>query len=157
MKRSDVWFAVGAIVIAVAFMVAITLIGGQVEVEAGPLAAPTPLVTGYNGESVYYPVKFFDSQVITADGGSTVFVLPKYEALDIMYVIDQPTSVNTCTLKLEHSNDATNWTDGLTIVDANAADADGLNQFTNFGIYTRVYADVTNTNELTVTVIGVAK
>lgn len=156
MKRNDVLFAISAIVVAVAFMVAITLIGGQVEVEAGPLAAPTPLVTGYNTQSPYYPVTFWDTQVITEDTGSTVFVLPKYEALDIQYNIDQ-TDGNTITLKLQHSNDATNWTDGLTLVSANGADASVLQQYTNFGIYTRIYADVTDNDPVTVTAIGVAK
>lgn len=157
MKRNDVLFAVGAIVMTVALTAALALIGSQAGVEAGPLPAPTPVVTGFNSEPVYYPVKFFDSKVIKADTGSTLFVLPKYEALDIMYVIDQPTSVNTTTLKLQHSNDGTNWTDGMTIVSNNADDATGLNQFTNFGIYTRVYADVTNTEGVTMSVIGVAK
>lgn len=156
MKR-DVLFAVGSILIVVMLMVAVTLIGGNdVPVEAGPLAAPTPLVTGYNTSSPYYPVTFWSSQVITADGGSTVFVLPKYEALDLQYNIDQ-TDVNTVTLKLQHSNDAVNWTDGLTLVSDNGADASALQQYTNFGIYTRVYADVTDSDTVTVTAIGVAK
>lgn len=46
---------------------------------------------------------------------------------------------------------------GATIVSANAADADALAQFAVYGRYTNVYADVTNTNPVTITVIGVAK
>ncbi len=157
MKRSDVLFAVSAIVIAVAFMVTITLIGGQVEVEAGPLPAPTPLVTGYNTQSVYYPVNFWSSKTITQSQASSAFVLAKYDAVDIQYNIDQGTTPNTITLKIQHSNDAVNWTDGATMVSNNVTDASVLNQYLNFGIYTRLYATVAAADPVVVTCIGVAK
>ena len=71
-------------------------------------------------------------------------------------MLDQ-TNVNTVTLTLQFSNDGENWTDGAALATSNAADAALLQQVNVFGKYARVYANVTNSNPLTVTVIGVLK
>jgi len=79
--------------------------------------------------------------------------------MDLQWGIDQTllTTMNTTTLKLQFSNDGVNWIDGASFVSANVADANDMQQYAIFGRYARVYADVSNTNPLTLTVIGVAK
>ena len=157
MSRKDVIFAVCSFALFMLLTSAILLVGQSSPAQAGPLPAPTPLITGYSDGPVYYPVKFWSSQTITSSRGSSIFVLAKYEAIDVQYNIDQGTTPNTITLKLQHSNDGVNWTDGATLVSNNAADASVLNQALNFGIYTRAYATVENSEPVVVTVTGLAK
>lgn len=157
MERKQMRYIALCAVMFVVLATALWFAGAHmVAVEASPPAAPTPVVTGWNPSSAYKLVTFWDTQTITADGGSTVFALPEYTVLDYQYVIDQGTT-NTVTLKLQHSNNGQHWTDGATLVSNNAADANALNQALNFGLFTRIYADVTNTNTLTITVTGLAK
>lgn len=157
MKRNEVLFAVGSVVFF-GLLVAMMLISSSVvPVQAEPLAAPTPVISGWDSQTPRYPLKFWDSKVITTDQGSAVMVLPQFEAIDIQYAIDQGVTPNTTTLTLQYSNDGVNWENGAAIVSNNTTDAAALNQFANFGIYTRVYADVANTEQVKVSVIGVAK
>ena len=77
------------------------------------------------------------------------------------YSIDQ-TDVNTMTLKLQFTNDTpgtsgATYVDGINIVASNAADATDLQQFQTFGAWTCVYADVTNTNAVDVSVVVLLK
>jgi hypothetical protein len=124
---------------------------------AAPLAAPTALSANASLASApTYPVRFFTTAVITSDTRSTTFSLPTYNLVDLQYVIDQGT-VNTTTLTLQYSNDGLNWVSGGNLVATNATDGTDLQQFSNFGRYTAVYADVTNSNAITITVIGLAK
>ncbi len=157
MKRKETALCLVSMALLLALLLMVLGLNPEMESAiAAPLAAPTPVISGWNADNSRYPVNFWLTEVITADGGTEAFTLANYEALDLQYVIDQ-TSVNTMTLKLQHSNDGSHWTDGASIVASNAADANALNQFANFGLYSRVYADVTNTNPVTVSVIGVAK
>ncbi len=124
---------------------------------AAPNAAPTPLAAGLTIQGMgKAPVNFFVTRVITQDVAGPPFNLSLYEVLDVQHLIDQ-TDVNTTTLKLQFSNDGHNWVDGVNLVTDNTADADALSQYNNFGLYTRVYADVSNTNPVTVSAIAVAK
>lgn len=126
--------------------------------QAGLLAAPTPVSGTYTGGTLARSVTLYDSTVATstAFGGNGVSVLTG-DRVDLQYVIDQPTSVNTMTLKLQFSNDLVNWVDGATIVTDNAADANVMQQYLVFGNYARINIDGANTNEATVKVIGVLK
>ena len=124
--------------------------------EAAPAVAPTP-ITQPAGGSGYQNVVFWSSDALAASAGSNAIQLPGYEVLDLQYVIDQPTSVNTTTIKIQFSNDNSNWSDGINVVANNAADADAMAQFNNFGRYVRLYATVTNTNPVTITARAVAK
>ena len=49
------------------------------------------------------------------------------------------------------------YVDGIAVATANIADVDGLDQFPIYGRHTCIYADVANTNPITVTAIGVVK
>jgi len=140
------------------FAVLLTAIAGGSGAVAAPAAAPTPVAGTYTGGTLARVVTLYDSAVTTstAFGGSGVSILTG-DRVDLQYVIDQPTDVNTMTLKLQFSNDLVNWVDGATIVSDNAADANVMQQYAVFGNYARVNIDAANTNEATVTVIGVLK
>jgi hypothetical protein len=151
-KHFTIYLAAMIGLILVALMLAI--LGSATPSAAAPEAAPTPVSADYAGGATN--VVFWEAEAITADGGSDAKQLVNYESLDLSYTVDQGT-VNTTTLKIQFSNDGTNWADGINIVAANAADATGMVQLNNFGRYTRVYADVANSNTVTWTVLAVAK
>lgn len=126
-------------------------------VGATPLAAPTSVTSVQQGTaSAPANVTFKAQTVMTADAGGPAQSLAAYSLLDVQYVIDE-TLVNTTTLTLQFSNDGANWVNGPALVTGETADGTGLNQYANFGRYSRVYIDVSNTNPITVTVLGVAK
>lgn len=142
----------GALVV---FALVLTAIAGGPTAQAGPLAAPTPVVTGYSAKAPT-ELTWWSGTAVTADGGSTALVVSQWQATDIQYVIDMA-DVNTTTLKLQFSNDGANWTDGATIASAIAEDGAVLSQQAVFGKFARVYADVSNTNPVTLTVLGILK
>lgn len=125
-------------------------------VQAGPMAAPTPVASINNSIRPASEIVWLSEVVFAASGGSAAQLVSNWSYADVQYVIDQ-TDVNTVTLKLQFSNDGVNWTDGATIVADNAADAAVLAQYALFGKWARVYADVTNTNPITVSVNAILK
>lgn len=135
-------------------------IGVPTSGTAAPAAIPTPVAITRpgNGVAPEYPI-FFNTAVLTADTRSSCFEVPEYSAVDLQYLVDQTlaTTVNTTTLKLQFSNDLVTFTDGATVASANVADGSDMLQLAIFGRYTCVYADVSNTNPITWTVIGVVK
>lgn len=150
----------GAVAVAVLLLAVLVLsIGGPANVTAAPAAIPTPVSVNHSGSFADVPV-FFSTAVITADGGSNAQNIQNHQVADLQWLLDQTLvsgAMNTTTLKLQFSNDGSNWIDGATFVTNNVADAGDMQQYAIFGRYARVYADVSNTNPLTVTVIGVAK
>jgi hypothetical protein len=154
MSEGRKFLALAVAVVAGALLIGV-LFGPAGPGQAAPLAVPTPLAETAGGGD-YLNVVFWSADALTADGGSNALQLPGYEVLDLQYIIDQGTT-NTTTLKIQFSNDNTNWSDGINIVANNAADANGMVQVNNFGRYTRLYADVTNTNAWTITARAVAK
>ena len=134
-------------------MLAVGILSGPIE-EASADTVPTPASVNSSSSALYVP--FWSATTKTADAGSNSYQLMTYEFLDIQWVIDQGT-VNTTTLKVQYSNDDSNWSDGPNLVANNAADADGMVQVANLGRYTRIYADVTNSNTITFTVKAIAK
>ena len=149
----------GSLAVAVVLFAALVLsMTGPANVTAAPSAAPTPVSVNHAGTFADVPV-FWSTQVVTADGGSNAQNIQNHQVVDLQWGIDQTllTTMNTTTLKLQFSNDGVNWIDGASFVSANVADANDMQQYAIFGRYARVYADVSNTNPLTLTVIGVAK
>jgi hypothetical protein len=124
-------------------------------IQAAPAAAPTPVASGFSAKSPT-ELTWLAGVATTADGGSTALNVAGWQVTDIQYNIDQA-DVNTVTLKLQFSNDNVNWTDGATLVTDNAADASVLSQAAVFGKYARIHANVTNSNPVTLTVIGILK
>lgn len=136
--------------------------GGQSiqPVSAAPAAAITPVAatSPVSGDTSAVLV-FFDGEALTADT-QRCRDLRGFRTLDLEYVVDQG-ETNTTTVTLEHTNgagaDLTVNTTGQTVVSANAADADGLNRFDLYGIHTCVDVNVTNSETITWTVIGIAR
>lgn len=152
MKR---WGAVAVMaVMAVALLAALTW-GMDTPAMAAPSAAPTPVSVNHAGVQSKVG-EFWTTQVITTDGGSAPQNILGHEKIDLQLVLDMGTT-NTTTFNLQFSNDGANWVDGATVGSALAIDTNSLQQYAIFGRYARVYADVENTNPLTVTVIGVAR
>jgi hypothetical protein len=143
------------VIVAVTLLAIFALSFGAPSSQAAPLAAPTPVAITPKNAAPEFPV-FFNAKALTADTRSSCFEVPDYAAIDLMTIIDQGTT-NTVTLKLQHSNDNINFADGLTAVAANEADATAMQQFLIYGRWTCIYADVINTNTVTVTVQGVVK
>lgn len=128
------------------------------EASAAPQAAPTPVAVNVYpaGSNDWALATFWPGTAITADGRSTCFEAAGYTIADIQYNIDQGTT-NTVTLKLQFTNDKVTYNDGVNVVATNAADASDLQPFGMYGRYACLYADVTNSNAVTVTAIGVLK
>lgn len=147
-----------ALTVAVALLVGLSFAVASPGAQAAPQAAPTPVAGTYTGGTLARTVTLFDADVTTgtAQLGSGVSILTG-DRIDLQYIIDQPTSVNTVTLKLQFSNDLVNWIDGATVVADNAADANVMQQYNLFGAYARLHVDATNTEEVSVTAIGVVK
>ena len=149
-------YVVGLVAVALLF-VGLLLAGMNTAQAAqpGPLMAPTPVSVS---AAAVAPgeVVLFSASVLTEDTYSARVPVAAFQRTDIQHVLDQ-TDVNTVTLTLQFSNDGENWTDGAALVSNNAADASLLQQTNLFGKYARVYANVTNSNPVTVTVIGVLK
>ena len=123
----------------------------------GPLAAPTP-VSVNPGSGVGRASVLWAAKVITADTATGAMDILNYGKADVQWLIDQTVvaaAPNTTTVKLQFSVDGTNWVDGINAVASNTADAGDMQQFAMFGRYVRLYADVTNTNPITLT-LGVA-
>lgn len=153
MNRS--FYLVFSLVMALALLAGAMVALNTPTALAAPAAAPTPVVSGFSQRSPT-ELTWLSGVATTADGGSTPQLVSAWQAVDIQYVIDQGTT-NTVTLKLQFSNDGSNWTDGATLVTDNAADASVLSQAAVFGKWARVYADVTNSNPVTITAIGIMK
>ena len=143
-----------AIVIGLLLMSTLVFVGN---LEPAGATAPTPVSVPSGRASVAGgPYYFMRESAKTEDGRGTTYSLKNYNIVDVFYTIDQGT-VNTVTLNIQYSNDGVNWVTGGAIVSANAADATGLIQLNNYGMYTNVYADVANSNPVTITVSALGK
>lgn len=125
-------------------------------VTGAPMAAPTPNAATERTNGLPQMYTFFNATTMTADTTSSCFELANYDVMDLYYNIDQGT-VNTTTLTLKFGNTESALVSGINIVAANAADANNLQPFQVFGRYTCIYADVANTNTITITVNALAK
>lgn len=155
----------GALTIAatltVALMVTLAMLGGPTPATAAPAAAVTP-VAGVVHSGVRSDVlTFFSTEVITQDGCSALLNTQDHAKIDLHWVIDQggPSNNNTTTLTTRWTNTGAvaDVVTDATVVNANTADATAGGQFALFGRQNCVYADVTNSAPLTITLIGVAK
>lgn len=145
---------VGTLLVALTLLAGLAAMMNTATVQAGPVAAPTPLSVT-RAATLAQVATIYDGS-ITADTRLGCINSANFNLADIQYGLDQGT-VNTATLKLQFTNDVpgatgATYVDGINIVASNAADASDLQQFQVFGAYTCVYADVTNTNALGVDV-----
>lgn len=148
------WVAmVGMFVVALALLALSVGIGS---LSAAPLAAPTPAVSGYASNVRPQAVEFWSGDALVASGGSDVVNVSQFQTLDVQYVVDH-TVVNTTTVKIQFSNDNSNWSDGVNLVASSAADGNGMQQLQVFGIYARMYATLTSADPITWTIKALAK
>lgn len=152
MKRKALWPLLLGVMLVLALFTGSLL---QTPVEGAPLGAPTP-ISQYPTNPEPRMVSFWSAASLTADARSTCFDLSGYNTLDVHYILDQGTT-NTATVNLQFSNIPGSYVSGVAMVTANAADATDLKEFNLFGGRTCLFADVTNTNPLSVTVVGLAK
>ena len=150
----------GTIVVALMlFALVLTAISGGGAVAA-PLAIPTPVsVTRPVGDG-YASFNPMTAAVIDEDTTSTCYDVAKYSIVDVLYSIDQTilsSGANTVTLTSKWSIDGSTLVDGVNIVASNAADATDMAQLQTFGRYFCVLANVSNAQEVTVTVQAIAK
>jgi hypothetical protein len=125
------------------------------DATAAPAAIPTPLSIGRTTQ-VPTLVTFFDGQVVAADTRSQCFDSTYFDKMDLQYIIDIGT-VNTTTLTLEFNNNRLTYPDGINAVANAAVDKDEMVEVNLFGVQTCIFADLTNTNTVTVTAIGLMK
>ncbi len=151
--------------VGVALLVSMLLLPQTGQVSAAPNAIPTPSAGVVMGRPESLSFNWMINQVVAADTGSTAFFAQDVEKCDIQWNIDiGPGLANTTTLKLQFSNDNFYWEDGASIEATVSADSGrsttgggNMQQFSVFGRWVRVYADVSNTNNVTPTVQGVCK
>ncbi len=157
--KSFAWVMVIAVVLLALLLVPLGTASATIP---QPLAIPTPVTAPAHSTAPNAPEfpLFFNAKPLAADTRSSCFEVPEYSAIDLQWLIDQTivdTTANTITLKLQYSNDNLNYVDGASFVSANVADAGDMQQYNLFGRYTCIYADVSNTQTVTVTVIGTVK
>ena len=154
-KNSLVMAGAFALVLVAALIFSMSSVAPDTAMAA-PAPAPTPVsATDSGGNNAV--VTFWSGEALTATGASSVQNVMDFERVDRQTTIDQGTTPNTVTLKLQFSNDNTNWVDGATVVTANVADAGAMQQYAVLGRYARLYATAGNSESVTVTAIGVAK
>lgn len=139
-------------------LLTVLLVGLQANVPAAaaPMAAPTPVTVTMGGKAASLVV-FWERKVMTQAGPSAAQNVADHDKMDLQWVIDQGSTPNTATVKLQFSNDGINWIDGPTAVTNNNADANDMQQYAVFGRYARVSPTLGNTQPVTLTAIGVAK
>lgn len=157
MKNSKLF---GTIAVAVLMFAALLLTMNTAQADIPqPAALVTPVSVSPAAPGAG-EVVLLSAKVLTEDVSSATTVVKFYQRTDVQYVFDQTVvagAPNTTTVKLQFSNDGTNWEDGATIATANAADGAALSQQAVYGKFMRVNADVSNSNPVTLTVIGILK
>jgi hypothetical protein len=159
MKTIRAYATAAAAVVLVASLLAVFALAPSGSTQAAPSFAPTPVAAVQRSPSPEFPA-FFNAKVLTADTRSSCFEVPDYAVVDLQYTVDQTLvdlAPNTTTLTLQWSNDNVSYVNGLAVATNNITDTTDLQQYQLFGRYACVYADVTNTNPVTFTVLGVVK
>lgn len=156
-KRTIVLTVVVALMV---FALALTALSGGGAATAAPAAAPTPVSVARPAGDGYITVAPFSAQVLTEDTTSTCYDVAKFSVVDVLYSIDQTIvadTANTTTLTTKWGIDSTTTVAGVNIVASNAADATDMAQVQVFGRYFCVLANVSNSQNVTVTVQAIAK
>lgn len=144
MKNLITIFATLCLIAVVAVM---AMLDTRPSVYAAPSNAPlwaiTPVgvenpVTGGVGNIV--PMV---TAAVTADG-RVCKDMREWTQYDVQTVVEWASTPDTITLKLQHSNDNTNFTDGPNLVATVVANTSALNRYDNYGAFTCVYFDIAN-------------
>lgn len=138
-------------------LIALVVVGSFVQIgQAAPPAAPTPVADFLMPLKNASAFPFQAATALTADTNTTAVEVMNMSAVDVSYTIDI-SNVNTTTLKIQYSNDNTNWVDGLTLGSAVAADGSALTRVPVFGRYMRINQDVATADAITITLLGVGR
>ena len=159
MKTLRAYVTAAAAILLVASLLAVVALAPSGSTQAAPSFAPTPVAAVQRSLAPEFPA-FSRAKVLTEDTRSSCFEVPDYSVVDLQYIVDQTLvalAPNTTTLTLQWSNDNANYVNGLAVATNNITDTNDLQQFQLFGRHACVYADVTNTNPVTLTVLGVVK
>lgn len=150
------WIVWGGIFALMLFALTLTVVNPAPQPVQAAIITPVAQ-TGRDGARV---VEFMDAQTITADTRSC-FELQDMEIVDLQYQVDM-TLGNATTVTLQQTN--INPTAGpfnsaavIATVPATPADADVMTQAALHGRWNCVFVDLTNSNPISITVIGVAK
>jgi len=159
MKTNRVILTIGAALVL--FALALTaLAGGGGAATAAPMAVPTPVSVTRPAGDGYVTVAPFSAAVLDEDTTSTCYDVARFSVVDVLYSIDQTivaSTANTLTLTSQWSIDGVTLVNGVNIVASNAADATDMAQLQTFGRYFCVLANVSNTQDVTLTVQAIAK
>lgn len=147
---------ISALVLALLFFG--SLIGVRPQSETVYAAVVTPVSVNARGGEDARVAEFFVSRAITSDT-RVCFDLSEYETMDLQYKVDA-TAANTTTVSVQQTNidpSSGPFNSANAIATVVSTDADTFSQVGLFGRWNCVYADVTNSNPVTFTIIGVAK
>lgn len=153
-KRVGIW-AAGAVLGLLFILSLLWVQPGPLHVQA---AVITPISVNARGPEAARVAEYFVSKVITADT-RVCFDLSGYETIDLQYQVDA-TLANTTTVTTQQTNispTAGPFNTGAAVATVISADANTMLQTGAFGRWNCVLADVTNSNPITFTIIGVAK
>lgn len=145
-----------ALVFAIIVICLVALGTSVPAVQGAPEMAPTPITQGPYNPNPRVVNLWRPATALTSDTRKCADI-GGYNTLDLHWVIDQGTAVNTTTLKLQYGNFPDSYVDGASFASANVADVTNMQQYNMFGRYLCVYADVANSNPVTVTVVGLVK
>lgn len=153
----DTRFARLGLAVAVAFMLLAVVLLSLLQVPGMAVADTVPTPAYVSGSDDALNVTYWSTSGKIASAASSAYQLVRYEYQDLQWVIDGDASTpNTATIKIQWSNDNTNWSDGPQVA-ATGYDGDGMVQVGNLGRYTRLYATLANTSLVTITCKAVAK
>lgn len=123
------------------FAVMVAMTDSRPFAYAAPNAAVTPVAVKDPRSGKIGAVIPLVTAVVTADYQKCVDTRDYYVA-DVQTVIDQVSTPNAVTIKIEHSVDNVNFVDGPQILATVTADNDYLNRYDLYGAYTCANIDI---------------
>ena len=135
-----------------ALFVAAFLLMGLLSVMSDnrPFAYAAPSAAGITPVAGMNPVKGGASQVVplvTAAITADARVCKDFRNarnMDIQTIVSWAATPDTVTIKLQHSNDGVNFTDGQPVIATVVANSSTLNRYDQYGVYTCASIDVAN-------------
>jgi len=156
MKRYMIFIATSGLAIALMVLVASLR---PTETSASPPLAPTPVANILASDQAAF-FRIQPALMLTADTNTSGRDVLGFNSLDIQYIVDvDANAVNTTTLTIQYSNDNTNWDNGVALgtLDAATGDHNDITRIPIFGRYVRINQDVTNTDDITITLLAVGR
>ena len=132
------------------------ILGGAVSALAATVIFLAGLAGNADAQSATYSETLFKARntAVTESFNTSALDLVDYDTLAIQYGIDQGTSVNTMTIKLQHSLNGYEWIDKATLLSSSASDTGAITQTTRTARYSRLAVTLANSNPVTFTVLA---